>query len=282
MPRNRRRAGRERLPPGRRPAHHPPARTPSLKARIMRIPFLCLALGLVTALLFAAPSPAAEPLTPEQKAAVETVIHDYFLAHPEFMVEVLQAAEVKLKADKSEDTKRTIAARRDELLHDAATPVGGNPAGDVTIVEFFDYRCPYCKEVEPSLAALLRQDSKLRIVYKEFPVLGEASVYASRIALAAHKQGKYAPFHDAMMATKGEINHEVILRVAQSVGIDVEKAKAEMNAPEVDALIKRNYALAEALDIQGTPAFIIGDTLVPGATDIDRLRQLVADARKSG
>lgn len=248
----------------------------------MRIPLFRLALGLVAALLFAAPGPAAEPLTPEQKAAVEKIIHDYFLAHPEFMVEVLQAAEAKLKADKAQDVKGMIAARRDELLHDATAPVGGNPAGDVTIVEFFDYRCPYCKEVEPSLAALIRQDPKLRVVYKELPVLGEASVYASRMALAARKQGKYAPFHDAMMATKGEINHEVVLRVAQSVGIDVDKAKPEMNAPEVDALIKRNYALAEALDIQGTPAFIIGDTLVPGATDIDRLRQLVADARKPG
>lgn len=246
----------------------------------MRMPLLRLAAGLLAAFLFAASSPAAEPLTPAQKAAVESIIHDYFVAHPEFMIEVLQAAEAKLKADKAEDAKQVIAAKREELLHDAATPVGGNPAGDVTIVEFFDYRCPYCKQVEPSLAALLRQDPKLRIVYKEFPVLGEASVYAARVALAARKQGKYAPFHDAMMATKGEINHDVILRVAQSAGVDVDKAKAEMNTPEVDALIKRNYALAEALDIQGTPAFIIGDTLVPGATDIDRLRQLIADARK--
>jgi protein-disulfide isomerase len=248
----------------------------------MRIPFLRLALVLVTALVFAAPSPAAEPLTPEQKTAVETIIHDYFMAHPEFMIEVLQAAEAKLKADKAEDAKQAIAARRNELLQDATAPVGGNPAGDVTIVEFFDYRCPYCKEVEPSLEALIKQDPKLRIVYKEFPVLGEASVYASRLALATRKQGKYAPFHDAMMATKGEITQEVILRVAKSVGVDIDKAKAEMNAPDIDALIKRNYALAEALDIQGTPAFIVGDTLVPGATDIERLRQLVADARKAG
>jgi len=248
----------------------------------MRIPLLRLALGLVAALAFAAPSLAAEPLTPAQKAAVETIIHDYFLAHPEFMIEVLQEAEAKLKAEKAQDAKQVIAARRDELLHDATSPVGGNPAGDVTIVEFFDYRCPYCKQVEPSLEALVKEDPKLRIVYKEFPVLGEASVYASHLALAARKQGKYAPFHDAMMATKGEINREVILRVAKSVGVDVDKAKAEMNAPDIDALIKRNYALAEALNIEGTPAFIVGDTLVPGATDIDRLRQLVADARKAG
>ncbi len=248
----------------------------------MRAFILSLAVGLATVLALASPSPAAEPLTPDQKAAVEKIIHDYFLQHPDFMIEVLQAAEAKLKADKADDAKQAIAARRDELLHDASAPVGGNPEGDVTIVEFFDYRCPYCKEVEPSLEALIRQDPKLRIVYKEFPVLGEASVYATRMALAARAQGKYQQFHDAMMATKGEINAEVIQRVAKSVGVDVEKAKAAMTAPAIDALIKRNYALADALDINGTPAFIVGDTLVPGATDIARLRELVAAARKAG
>lgn len=248
----------------------------------MRAFILSLAVGLATVLALASPSPAAEPLTPDQKAAVEKIIHDYFLQHPDFMIEVLQAAEAKLKADKADDAKQAIAARRDELLHDASAPVGGNPEGNVTIVEFFDYRCPYCKEVEPSLEALIRQDPKLRIVYKEFPVLGEASVYATRMALAARAQGKYQQFHDAMMATKGEINAEVIQRVAKSVGVDVEKAKAAMTAPAIDALIKRNYALADALDINGTPAFIVGDTLVPGATDIARLRELVAAARKAG
>lgn len=243
---------------------------------------LRLAFGLLLLLPLAAPVRADEALTPAQKAAVEKVIHDYFMAHPEFMIEVLHEAEAKLKAEKADDAKQAIAAKRDELLHDASAPVGGNPKGDVTIVEFFDYRCPYCKEVEPSLEALIRQDPKLRIVYKEFPVLGPASVFATRMALAAREQGKYAAFHAAMMATKGEIDDGVVLKVAKSVGVDLEQAKAAMNAPAIDALIKRNYALADALDIQGTPAFIIGNTLVPGATDIDKLRQLVADARKAG
>jgi protein-disulfide isomerase len=261
-------------------SHHPlPV---IIKARPMRAFFLCLALGLVTALALAGPSVAAEPLTPDQKAAVEKIIHDYFLQHPDFMVEVLQAAESKLKADKAQDAKQAISQHRDELLHDANTPVAGNPAGDVTIVEFFDYRCPYCKAVEPSLETLLKEDPKLRIVYKEFPVLGEASVYASRMALAARQQDRYRQFHDAMIATKGDINTEVIDRVAKSAGVDVAKAKAAMAAPEIDALIKRNYTLADALDISGTPAFIIGDTLVPGAADIAQLRELIAAARKPG
>ncbi|HZB92933.1 MAG TPA: DsbA family protein [Stellaceae bacterium] len=248
----------------------------------MRASLFRLVLCVFLVLPFILPARADDALTPAQKSAVEKLIHDYLMAHPELMVDVLHAADAKLKAEKANAVKQAIAARRDELLHDQSVPAGGNPHGDVTIVEFFDYRCPYCKEVEPSIEALLQQDHKLRIVYKEFPVLGPASVYASRIALAAVKQGKYAAFHRAMMAMKGDITDDVVLKVARSVGIDLDEAKAEMNAPAIDDVIKRNYALADALDIEGTPAFIIGDTLIPGATDIDQLRQLIAEQRKPG
>jgi protein-disulfide isomerase len=244
--------------------------------------FRCLALAVLLAGALAAPTGAAEPLTPEQKDAVEAVIHDYFLKHPEFMVEVLRAAEAKIKQDKAADARQAIAAYRKDLLADATSPVGGNPNGDVTIVEFFDYRCPYCKQVEPALEALMKEDPKVRIIYKEFPVLGAESVYASRMALAAVKQDKYLEFHKAMMATKGQITEKVILQVAATAGIDIGKAKADMTAPGIKDILQHNYSLAEALDINGTPAFIIGDTLVPGATDIDGLRKLIADARKAG
>jgi protein-disulfide isomerase len=228
------------------------------------------------------PARAAEPFTPDQKEAIEKIIRDYFMAHPDFMVDVIHAAQQKLKAEKAAEAKQAITSKRDELINDETAPVAGNPKGDVTIVEFFDYRCPYCKQVEPSLEALLKEDGKLRIVYKEFPVLGPASIYASRIALAARKQGKYTAFHNAMMAAKGQITEETVLKVAKAAGLDVERAKADMNAADIDEIIKRNYALAEALDIQGTPAFVIGDALVPGATDIDGLRKLIAEARKPG
>ena len=244
--------------------------------------FRCLAVAVLLAGALAAPTRAAEPLTPEQKDAVEAVIHDYFLKHPEFMVEVLRAAEAKIKQDKAADARQAIAAYRKDLLADATSPVGGNPNGDVTIVEFFDYRCPYCKQVEPALEALMKDDPKIRIIYKEFPVLGTESVYASRMALAAVKQDKYLEFHKAMMATKGQITEKVILQVAATAGIDIGKAKADMTAPGIKDILQHNYSLAEALDINGTPAFIIGDTLVPGATDIDGLKKLIADARKAG
>lgn len=249
----------------------------SMPAFLLRLAF-CLLL----AAPLAAPVRAAEPLTPAQKEEVEKVIHDYFLAHPEFMIEVLHAAEAKLKEEKAEEARQAIAAKQDELFHDETSPIGGNAAGDVTIVEFFDYRCPYCKQVQPTLWTLVKTDPKLRIVYKEFPVLGEASVFASRMALAARLQNKYAEFHDVMMAAKGQISEETVLKVAKSVGLDVEKAKTDMRAPEIDDILKRNQALAAELEIQGTPAFIVGKRLVPGATDIDNLKRLIALARKSG
>jgi protein-disulfide isomerase len=224
---------------------------------------------------------AADALTAAQKEAVERVVHDYILDHPEVLVEAIRGAQAKAKEKKEESARQAITARRGELLSDATAPIAGNPQGDVTIVEFFDYRCPYCKQVEPHLAALLKEDPKLRIVYKEFPVLGPESVFASRMALAAHKQGKWAPFHDAMMAAKGTITEETILSVAQSVGIDVARAKTDMGGADIQEIIKRNYALADALDIQGTPAFIIGDTLVPGAIELDSLRHLIAETRKT-
>lgn len=247
----------------------------------MRISLVRLSVAVLAAGL-AVPAGAAEPLTPAQKQAVEQMIHDYLLSHPDIVIEAARKAEAELKEQKAAESRQAIKDRRDALLHDPATPVGGNPNGDVTIVEFFDYRCPYCKEMEPALEALIKEDGKIRIVYKEFPVLGTESVYASRMALAARRQGKYADFHDAMMAVKGHVTDDVVLQVAARAGVDVAKAKAAMAAPEIDALIKSNYALADALDIQYTPAFIIGDQLVPGATDIEQLRELVAAARKSG
>ncbi len=239
--------------------------------------------GLSCLAAFAPPAVAAEP-TPEQRQQIEQVIRDYLTKNPEVLIEALQAAEQKVKEQQEERARAAVAARRDELINDPAAPVGGNPKGDVTIVEFFDYRCPYCKQVEPTLAALLKEDAKLRIVYKEFPILGPESVIASRVALAALKQGpgRYERFHSAMMNAKGQITEEVVLKVAADAGLDMAKIKSDMTAPEIEAVIKRNYALAEALNVRGTPAFIIGDTIAPGAIDLDTLRKMVADARKSG
>jgi protein-disulfide isomerase len=228
-----------------------------------------------------APAHAADPLTTEQKAAVESIIHDYLTSHPEVMIEALRAAETKHRADEAGKTAQALRDHREELEADPTSPVAGNPKGDVTIVEFFDFRCPYCKSVTPTLADLLAKDKGVRIVYKDFPILGKDSVFASRVALVADAHGKYLAFHDAAMASKTPLTEDRILDIAQSVGLDPATVKTEMQAPRIDTILKTNMDLARALNIEGTPAFIIAGTLTPGAVELGTLEQLVAAARKN-
>jgi len=222
----------------------------------------------------------ADDFTPAQKTAVDKMIHDYLLSHPEVLIQAVQAADDKLKSDARDKAQKTLAEKRKDVFDDPSSPVAGNPHGDVTMVEFFDYRCPYCKQVEPSLEKVIADDHHLRFVYKEFPVLGPVSITAARAALAARKQGKYDAFHRAMMAAKGQISDQTVMDVAGSVGLDIVQLKRDMESPDVDKTLKSDMALADALDISGTPAFIIGNQIIPGAIDLDALKQAIADARK--
>jgi len=235
--------------------------------------------ALALLVLTPAPSLAAE-FTPAQRQAIESMIRDYLTKNPEVMLDALQAAEDKIKADSRGKASAALATRRHEVFDDPDAPVAGNPKGDATLVEFFDYRCPYCKQVEPAIEALVAQDPKLRFVYKEFPVLGPESVTAARAALAARQQGKYDLLHRALMALKGQINEAAVFKVASSVGLDVERLKRDMAAPDIDRMLKANGKLAEALDIRGTPGFVIGDEIVPGAISLDALKQLIETARR--
>ncbi|WP_374443925.1 DsbA family protein [Stella sp.] len=243
---------------------------------------LRLLLPLALAAFVAAASPAADAqsLSPQQRQEVEAVLRDYLKRNPEFLIEVLQAAEEKQQANQLARARDTIVAERRELTQNPADPVGGNPKGDVTIVEFFDYRCPYCKQVKPIVEQVLKQDRNVRVVYKEFPILGRDSVYASRAALAAMKQDKYLPFHHALMAYRGQLGEEAVMTVARQTGLDVERLKRDMDNPAVEQTIAANRALAERIGIRGTPAFIVGDDLVPGAVDPGSLKALVDKARK--
>jgi protein-disulfide isomerase len=224
------------------------------------------------------PARAAD-FTPDQKKEVEAIVRDYLKAHPEVLVDAIQAAEDKIKADAKDKAAAALTTHRRDVFDDPQSPVAGNPKGDVTLVEFFDYRCPYCKQVEPALEKLVGDDRQLRFVFKEFPVLGPESEIAARVALAAKKQGKYDAFHRAMMATTGRIDEATIYKVAGSVGLDVDKIKQDMRSPDVDKQLKANLDLGKALDLDGTPSFIVGDTIIPGAISAGDLRQLIADAR---
>jgi protein-disulfide isomerase len=240
---------------------------------------LGLWLGALLGLSFiAAPAGAAE-FTPAQRKEIETIVRDYLMKNPDVMLDVLQAAQDKIKSDSRDKAAAALAERHREIFNDPNSPVAGNPKGDVSVVEFFDYRCPYCKQVEPAIEALLSEDKQLRFVYKEFPVLGPESVFASKAALAARKQGKYDALHRALMALKGQITQAAVLKTAASVGVDVERLKHDMADPEIEGMIKANHKLADALEITGTPAFIIGDEIVPGAISVEALRQLIEVAR---
>jgi protein-disulfide isomerase len=245
-----------------------------------RMPFVGLAVA--CGLLAAIPgrSVGAAEISSDQRQAIEGIIHDYLLKNPDVLIEALRGAKDKLNREADAKATKVLSERTNEIFDDPATPVGGNPKGDVNIVEFFDYRCPYCKEVLPTLQTVLEQDHELRFVYKEFPVLGPASVVAARAALAAQRQGKYEAFHTAMMATKSQITDDTVYKVAGSVGLDVGRLKQDMAAPEIQQEIKANLALAVALNIRGTPGFIVGKKIVPGALDLDTLREMIAEARK--
>jgi protein-disulfide isomerase len=239
--------------------------------------FLLLALFLA-----AVPAGASEPFTSDQEEAIRRLVRDYLMKNPEVLLEALQAGEDKMKRDAEEKAKKALSEKRRELERDRDSPVLGNPNGDVTLIEFFDYRCGYCKQVAGTIQTLATEDKQLRIVMKEFPILGKESVFASRAAVAAQRQGKYAPFHMALMNHKGNLTEDAVLKMAASVGLDVDRLRAEMGREEIDAQLRRNYELAQELQIRGTPAFIVGDELIPGAVDLRTLRRKIAEQRKAG
>lgn len=227
-----------------------------------------------------APSQMANAQSKMPKDEFERRLRAYLLDHPEVIAEALQRLEERERAAQAIAAKSVLKTRADELLRDAESPVGGNPQGDVTLVEFFDYNCPYCRQVAPHMAKAEATDPKLRIVYKEFPILGASSTFAARAALAAHRQGKYVPFHRALMEAKGTVSEGSVLEVAGRVGLDLVRLKADMADRAIQAAIDRNLALARALNINGTPGFVIGEQIVPGAVDLATLERLIRDARE--
>jgi len=248
----------------------------------MKAWFPATALAVMVALAaIAAPASAQQNETLTDQAKMEQIIHDYLMAHPEVIIEAVDKYQKDQEKASAQKQAQALVDRRDELLHTAADPIIGNPSGDVTVVEFFDYRCPYCKSVAAAFIDLYDKDGKVRLVLKEFPILGPESEFASKAALAAQKQGKYREFHLAMMTFKGKLTDDDVRNLAQQVGIDVAKLEQDMKDPAIADTINRNYALAEALGIKGTPAFILGNELVPGAITADEMQKRIAALRNT-
>lgn len=242
-------------------------------------------LALAVALFAAAGQPAvAQQSLPggfsaEQIEGLEQIIQQYLLENPDVLVEALNTYQQRQRLAEEDRKQQALVENLAELRTDPNTPVVGNPDGDVVIVEFFDYRCGYCRRVVQDLRALVEEDGNIRLAMKEFPILGPASTRAARAALAADKQGQYEAYHFALMTQPGDMSDPHLMQVARQFGMDVEQLKADMDSEEISALIQRNHALAQSLGIGGTPAFVFGDTLVPGAIDADTMRRLVAEAR---
>ena len=247
------------------------------------IPFRRLAFALV-ALLAVMPTfgQAADPapaLTPEQSAAVDKLIHDYLMNNPKVLIEALERADAAAKAEEANVARDEIVKRREELDNDPTSPVIGNPKGDITIVEFFDYRCPYCKASAPSIEQLLNDDKGIRLVLKDYPILGKDSVFASRVALVVAKHGKYADFYKAMFALKTPVDETATLGVVKEIGLDPAQVKKEMEASDIDVILKHNYELGRSIGADGTPAYVIGDAIFAGALTGEELRGKIAAVR---
>lgn len=239
---------------------------------------------MAAAFVFAGPAVvvAQEGQSLTEQGKVEQVIHDYLLAHPEVIVESLQRYQQQQEQATAAKQATALVDSREELTHAPDSPVLGNPEGNVAVVKFFDYRCPYCKVMASrKLIETLEQDGNVRIVMKEFPILGADSMYAAKAALAAHRQGKYRELHMAMMALKSQVTSDDVRRLAQEAGIDAAQLEKDMEAPEIAAEIKRNNDLASRIGVRGTPAFVINDQLVPGAVEVIELVDLIAAARKN-
>jgi protein-disulfide isomerase len=239
---------------------------------------------LIIALILALPVFAQQDeqvFTPKQQDAVKKLVHDYLLENPGIIAEAIEA--LRQKEDLAADlaAKKVLAERKDEIFNDPDSPFIGNAKADVVLVEFFDYRCPYCKAMADQLYDAVKTDGKLKLVLKEFPVLGPDSVTASRAALAARDQKKYEDFHKAMMRSKEPLNEKTIMKIAGEVGLNVERLKKDMDDQKIDLILKNNIRLAHDLDVTGTPAFIIGDQLIPGAISAQSLKQMIDQARKA-
>ncbi len=239
--------------------------------RILRI---CLAL----VLLASAPVAMAKEMT---EAEVKRLALEAILENPDIIMQAVAILQQREEQAKAQAARDVLTKQRDRLTHDPNAPVLGNPDGDVTVVEFFDYNCPYCRRAAPDVKALVGQDGNIRLVYREWPILGEGSVFAARAALAARKQGKYEQFHWAMMELRGRANEASVMKIAARLGMDLDQLRADMKSPEVDEHIATSMQLAQQLGFQGTPSFVIGSALAPGIIPLDEMKRLVSEARKT-
>jgi len=236
-----------------------------------------------TAALLLLPAPSrAQTFSDTQRSEIEKIIKQYLIAHPEVLEEASSELEKRKQAAEAEKAKTEIASHAQTLFYSPRQVTIGNTKGDVTLVEFFDYNCGYCKRALADLTTIMKQDPKLRVVLKEFPVLGPGSVEAAKVAVAVRMQdsgNKYFDFHLRLLGGRGQADQARALQAAKEAGFDMARIQKDMNSDEVKASIEENMKLAEALSLNGTPSYVIGQEVVVGAVGLDALKQKVNLAR---
>ena len=210
---------------------------------------------------------------------IKELVLEAIRENPGIVFEAAQLFDEQQQAIQDQAAAQVLETEKATLENDPNAPVLGNPEGDVTVVEFFDYNCPYCRRVKPEMEALLASDTNVRVVYREWPILGEGSVFAARAALASRNQGKYEEFHWAMMGMKERAQEASVIQIAEDIGLDVARLRRDMDAPEVQEHIQTSMRLSQSLGFNGTPSFVIGDSLVPGLITADQMIELVEQAR---
>lgn len=225
--------------------------------------------GVAGAALAAGPTAAV----PTDKAAIEKIVREYILSHPEIIPEAMTRMQ-------NREVTRLLDSNRKEIETPFAGAVAGNPKGDVSVVVFFDYACPYCRQGHADIARLAASDPNLRVVYRDFPVLSPASEEAAMASLSAAQQGKYTRFHNAMFENPGKVAHERTVSMVRMAGLNEMQTAKDLNAPALKAEIKKNLELGRALGLTGTPSYVVGNQILSGAVGYDKLKEAVAEARK--
>ncbi len=223
---------------------------------------------------------AAAQIVGKDKTAVQDIVRQYILDNPEIIAEALERLQERERLAQAEAQRLALSHSAARIYRNPMTPEHGNPKGDAVVVEFFDYQCGYCKKAFPSFMSVMKSDKNLRVIWKELPILGPVSRFAARAAMASAKQDKYFDYHVALMSLRGRLTEKRIMETAKKIGLDMNRLIKDMAAPQIDRYLDETLQLAETLGINGTPAFLIGNHLVPGAISAEQMRKIIADTRK--
>ena len=238
-------------------------------------------LALALSLALAAPV-TAQDMTVQERDAFRAEVRAYLLENPEVIMEAIAILQQREELQAAQADLQLVADNADSLFNDPTSFVGGNPDGDITIVEFLDYRCGYCKRAHSEMTKLLEDDGNIRFIIKEFPILGEASTLASRYALAVKLTAgdeAYLAVHDALMLMRGDVSEASLARLTNELGLDADAIELEMQGTEVARILRRNRLLGQAMQINGTPTFIVESQLLRGYLPLDQMAAVIDDIR---